>query len=266
MAYIQVEASVRTHKKFLEAGPAPSWLWLCSLAYCQEGLTDGFIPTDALPYLGVKNAKQLAERLEKAGLWDKVNGGWQVHDYLEHNRSASEVADLKARRGGGGKLGGRPKKTSGETFHENLEGKPSRETIEKTFPDLRWDGSAVVVDLQGRGPGKPFYADTALKELQRLYPQNRVTYGYKTETAFVAALNAEESAPTAYNTMLENLENHCQSHEWKMKGMAPALEKWLRDGLWKRQMDAAAPVAEQLTAKTNRTLSAASEIMKGRAS
>ena len=44
MAWVRIESSVARHKKFQQAGPAASWLWLCGLLYCQEGLTDGVIP------------------------------------------------------------------------------------------------------------------------------------------------------------------------------------------------------------------------------
>lgn len=115
MAWIKVESSVSRNRKFVQAGPAPSWLWLCGLAYCQEGLTDGFIPHEALTYLGVKNAPQLAAHLVKAGLWDVDEGGWRVHDYLEHNKPASDIRRIHKERSAGGKLGGRP----------NLQGKPS---------------------------------------------------------------------------------------------------------------------------------------------
>src|SRR3990167_3010294 len=117
MAWVHVESSVARNRKFMKAGPAPSWLWVCGLAYCQEGLTDGFIPAEALPFLGVKNARQLAHHLVAAGLWDETVGGWVVHDYLKHNRSAAQIADIRDRRGKGGKLGGRPSK--------NLHDKPS---------------------------------------------------------------------------------------------------------------------------------------------
>lgn len=117
MAYIQVEASVRTHKKFLKAGPAASWLWLCGMGYCQDGLTDGFIPFAALKYLGVESPKPLKSKLVEAGLWDEVEGGWRVHDYLKHNRSSEEIRTTKDRRKAGGALGGRPhKETSEETL------------------------------------------------------------------------------------------------------------------------------------------------------
>jgi hypothetical protein len=131
MAYIQVEASVRTHAKFLKAGPAASWLWLCGMGYCQDGLTDGFIPFQALDYIGIKasTAKKLKTILVEVGLWEVAPGGWQVHDYLTHNRSAEEIKTTKDRRRAGGILGGRPTK---ETLPETL--KVSREVNHSENP------------------------------------------------------------------------------------------------------------------------------------
>lgn len=119
MAYIQVEASVRTHKKFLKAGPAASWLWLCGMGYCQDGLTDGFIPFEALDYLGIKGAtaRKLKCTLVAVKLWDEAPGGWHVHDYLRHNKSAESIRHIKGARAAGGSRGGRP---THETFDETL--------------------------------------------------------------------------------------------------------------------------------------------------
>lgn len=110
MTYLMIESSIRTHRKFLAAGPEASWLWVCGLGYCQDGLTDGYIPETAVDYLGVKNVRALVTVLEHVRLWEPVQGGWRMHDYLEHNKSADEVREIMRKRAEGGKLGGRPKK------------------------------------------------------------------------------------------------------------------------------------------------------------
>lgn len=112
MAWIKVESSVSRNRKFVKAGPAASWLWVCGLAYCQEGLTDGFIPTEALDFLGVKHARRLSLQLVLAHLWDVADGGWRVHDYLGHNKPASDVRRLQDERRTAGAQGG---KASGES-------------------------------------------------------------------------------------------------------------------------------------------------------
>lgn len=122
MAYLTVETSVRTHRKFLAAGPAAAWLWICGLGYCQDGLTDGFIPETALGFLGVMDPTPLVRTLVEQRLWEPVTGGWRVHDYLEHNKSADEVRELMRKRALGGHKGGRPRKASRRTSKGNLEG------------------------------------------------------------------------------------------------------------------------------------------------
>lgn len=138
VAWIKLEASVARNRKFVKAGPAPSWLWVCGLAYCQEGLTDGFIPTEALPYLGVKNAPQLAAHLVAAGLWEQAEGGWQVHDYLLHNRPALEIRGIQQERRRAGTRGG---VASGQA--RNTE---NRQNAEQNAESAKQIAEANVVD------------------------------------------------------------------------------------------------------------------------
>lgn len=265
MAYIQVEASVRTHRKFLEAGPAASWLWLCGMGYCQDGLTDGFIPFQAIDFLGVKGttARKLKCVLVSVGLWEDAPGGWQVHDYLTHNKSQDAINITKGKRSRGGHSGGRPRKetlpvtseVSRKVSHDgNLSENPSH-LISTNSSHLISDTPAKVAD------SPPF--NRWLLQLQAAYPPNRVTRGFMTENSFFEQVNAGPEPPAdRFAVMLANLENQKAGHEWRVKGMVPKLEKWLRDGLWLNVHPADAPVAEQLGARVNRTLSAAANILK----
>lgn len=106
MLHARIETIVRTNPKFLQAGPAPSWLWLCSVLYCQEALTDGFIAEAVIDYLGVKAAHRLVPHLVRAHLWEPVDGGYRVHDYLEHNPSAADIEELRRVRQAAGQAGG----------------------------------------------------------------------------------------------------------------------------------------------------------------
>lgn len=128
MAWIKVESSVSRNRKFVKAGPAASWLWVCGLAYCQEGLTDGFIPTEALDFLGVKHARRLSLQLVLAHLWDVADGGWRVHDYLGHNKPASDVRRLQDERRTAGAQGG---KASGESRRAEANAKQHAEATAK---------------------------------------------------------------------------------------------------------------------------------------
>jgi len=81
---------------------------LCGLAHCQDSLTDGFIADQALPFLGVSNARKLAAKLVDARLWHITDGGWLIHDYLKHNNSAATIRKIQEDRRQAGRRGGRP--------------------------------------------------------------------------------------------------------------------------------------------------------------
>lgn len=85
--------------KLLALSDAAWRMWGCGLIYCQDKLTDGFIPEHAINTFGVrapnklKVAKELCAVLVagKGPLWHKVSGGFQVHDYLDWNPSRDKV-------------------------------------------------------------------------------------------------------------------------------------------------------------------------------
>ena len=216
MAYIQVEASVRTHKKFLKAGPAPSWLWLCGLAYCQEGLTDGFIPTEALMYLGVKNAKQLAAHLVAANLWEVVEGGWQVHDYLQYNKSAATVNGIKKTKREAGKAGGL---ASGEARREAPASTPAEAPREPI--------SSLLVSSQLNGVSETPQTDVWLLEFLKAYPGQGQCASHLLGTAFFAVVGTDR---TKFDALIARLEQHKRSAQWQA-GKIPRADRYLREGL-----------------------------------
>src|ERR1043166_6676267 len=204
MAYIQVEASVRTHKKFLKAGPAASWLWLCAMGYCQDGLTDGFIPFEAIDYLGVKGvtARKLKCTLVAVGLWEDVPGGWRVHDYHRHNKSAAEIQRVRALRGAGGMKGGRPHKE--QTFDETLKVTGKVNLPENPSHLI----SATSTATSTASATSAFPMDRWFEDLKANYPANRLSSGHLTMTAFVdALLHAADGPMAAWTRMRDNLEN-----------------------------------------------------------
>lgn len=129
---------------------------------------------------------------------------------------------------------------------------------------LTANGYRLMADGSEGGAGETFDGVAALKLLQADYPKQRVTFGYKTETAFIEAVHSDHQPAATFVLMQANLEHHCASHEWRVKGMAPALDKWLREGLWRREMSDQAPAGEQVAKSTNVTLQAASNLMNRR--
>lgn len=96
--------------------PAAGWAYVVSLCYCGRNLTDGEFPVVVVVRgAGVKPG--VGRRLIEADLWHEAGHGCErcpqptkagmavVHDYLEHQRSASEATSLRDARREAGRRG-----------------------------------------------------------------------------------------------------------------------------------------------------------------
>lgn len=100
MRYMRIEENAMDHPKFIALNAGAWRLWCEGGTYCQKHLTDGFIPSSALKgfrYFSQGALKQLVEAMvpSKGPLWHKVEGGIQVHDYLDHNESREKVLKMR---------------------------------------------------------------------------------------------------------------------------------------------------------------------------
>lgn len=117
--YVKVHDGLPDHPKIIEAGGEAGWLYICGLAYASRQLTDGVIPKRLVPRLTDGSKPEAsASALLRVGLWHEGEhdcprcpsapaDAYVIHDYTEHQRSASEVADLRAKRSAAGQKGGR---------------------------------------------------------------------------------------------------------------------------------------------------------------
>ena len=64
-------------------------LYAVGLSYCNDQLTDGFIPRSVLA--GLRGWAAAARMLVQRNLWTEQPGGYQVHDYLDWNDSKEQV-------------------------------------------------------------------------------------------------------------------------------------------------------------------------------
>jgi len=101
--WVKVFNSMAAHPKMVAANAGqpctPGWLFVCGLCYSNEHLTDGFIAVHALSVVapGTTRTEAAAARLVTVALWHVVEGGWRIHDYDEHQRSADEIRERRER-------------------------------------------------------------------------------------------------------------------------------------------------------------------------
>ena len=100
--YIRVHDGIDENPKIVGLSHAAFRLLIESWAYCSRNLTDGVITDAAWKKRGTPKARL---ELVAAGLVDEGDGYVQMHDYLEHQRSAAEVAEFKAKRKKAGAIG-----------------------------------------------------------------------------------------------------------------------------------------------------------------
>jgi hypothetical protein len=104
--YIKLHDGMPRHPKVRGLSDKAFRTFVSALCYCSEYLTDGEVVSAVAKDLGPPKA--WAE-LVSSGLAEAAPGGYLMHDYLEHQRSAQEIAELKEKRRAAGKLGGRPR-------------------------------------------------------------------------------------------------------------------------------------------------------------
>jgi hypothetical protein len=107
MTYAPIDDRFDEHPKYVEA----DWdiehygMQACAITYCNRNTTDGRIPEAKVRRFGRANAKKnlaVAAKLVEDGIWAKVDGGFQIVGFLDHNPSRAQVerkrAEAKARK------------------------------------------------------------------------------------------------------------------------------------------------------------------------
>lgn len=100
--WFKVDDKAHSHPKVIEAGNAAMGLWMRCGSWSGERLTEGFIPRKTARMFGTLGE---IRRLVEAGLFLDVDGGYQMHDFLEYNLTADQVKDLQGKRSTAGKKG-----------------------------------------------------------------------------------------------------------------------------------------------------------------
>lgn len=109
--WFKVDDGFHKHPKRIRAGVsmegfAAIGLWAVAGSWSSDAPTGGFIPDDVVEsYLAPGFGEQLAKRLEAAGLWTRVDGGWQFHDWQGYNPALDEAVTAKQKMSSGGAIG-----------------------------------------------------------------------------------------------------------------------------------------------------------------
>ena len=225
-------------RKFALAHPTAAWLWVMSITYSVAQKTDGFVDEfAATAFLGASDDDLAA--LQDAGLFEPVEGGWLVHDFLKWQTSVEEQEDIKSKRAEAGRLGG---KKSGEIRAAQANAKQNEANAKQVLQaNAKQNEAEIEVEVEeeitpysppagddGTEPETETEAD-GFDALWRTYPKH--TGKPKAVRAYAAAVEAGASArllldaATAYAAKVRSGEVEAR---W-----VPTLANWLANDVWR---------------------------------
>ena len=175
MSWAKFDDRFPNHPKVLALSDSEFRLHVTAICYCCDQLTDGVLPEcvpSSLPR--APRAGRLLNAiasLERIGLWDRIDSGWEVHDFLDWNPSADRVKAKKAARAAAGRVGGLAKaKQLASKTPSNCQNDRTGllRTCSKQTSAPSPSPSPSLVDIQdqaavvtGGGPGEPCSASPA---------------------------------------------------------------------------------------------------------
>jgi hypothetical protein len=106
MTWIRVDDHFADHPKVMALEThrlAGLGLWVVAASYAARYLTDGFVP---FSHVRAHGPARLISRMVAVGLFEPVDGGYRLHDWLTYNPSRQAVHDSQAKKRAAGRAGG----------------------------------------------------------------------------------------------------------------------------------------------------------------
>lgn len=92
MPWVKIDDRFPSHRKIALLSDRAFRLHVSAICWCSENLTDGRITDRELKLIAhIRGLKATAKQLEDAGLWDRTDDGWVIHDFLDYNPSRTQV-------------------------------------------------------------------------------------------------------------------------------------------------------------------------------
>lgn len=122
---------IRDHRRFVGLPRQDLGVAIWAIAWSGENLLDGFIPEEALPLI-LADSPESTARLVSRGLWEPVEGGYQIHHFSDYNEVRSKVetdreANHAARVRGGQRRAAQLLATTGSALPPGASNHPDRQ-------------------------------------------------------------------------------------------------------------------------------------------
>lgn len=93
MPWARFDDHMPSHRKVRPLSDAAFRLWVSSVCWSNANHTDGVVLCHDLTYVSdVRRPRKCVAELVGSGLWEEIENGWLVHDFLDYNPSAAQVS------------------------------------------------------------------------------------------------------------------------------------------------------------------------------
>jgi hypothetical protein len=251
--WVRLDDGFYDHPKARAVGKDGRELYIAGLCRVAQILSDGFIPDHDLPLVAAKaevRPKPTATRLVTAGLWEKVDGGWLVHDYHDYNPTAEAEREKRRKRAEAGRKGGlrsRPGTRNGQAAAEanasanappnaeataQTEGKPSAQATAEAksnpvpvFPLGNTTGQQQQTAVDGRARGSAAAAlGSVVEVLLSARGKHQAAAGADDSEAYLATVRRAVTAEVAADVARLRTEHP----DWSPERIAGTIEEHRR--------------------------------------
>ena len=105
MPWANLDDQFPKHPKVVRLSNGAFRLHVSGICYAAQYLTDGLIEAESVPLLMPRYRKGLLDELLRKGRWIERGGDYEIHDYLDWNRSREQVEAERERKRKGGRKG-----------------------------------------------------------------------------------------------------------------------------------------------------------------
>ncbi len=158
MPWFKLAGEGAFHAKVIEAGNEAYGAWCRAGQWTSQHLTEGRIPrATALLIAPAKVWARLvdAKAGREAGLAVAIDDGWEIHDYLQWNPDAEEVAERRRARSEAGRKGGRASGKSREAKPKQARSKNEATPQANGFATVEAKTNPVSVGEKREGDPDP---------------------------------------------------------------------------------------------------------------
>jgi hypothetical protein len=146
--YARIDVALARDPRMIAAGPLARLMYVQSVLYCRENLTDGVIDRLILPLVAVDvpNARRHMARLVDVGALEVVEVGWRIPDQVwrRYNPLRSEVDEIRRAEA--------ERKASYRDKKRRDEGVPTGQRVAETLPRGQGKGETEgETETEGEG-------------------------------------------------------------------------------------------------------------------